>query len=123
MAVNRTEKVAELLKEEISDVIRTRIKDPGVGFITITDVVVSKDLRIGKIYVSVLGSEEEQVRSLHALQRARSFIQREVGTRVRLRYLPVIQFYLDKSWEYGAHIDQLLHKLGLDEPALPGNES
>jgi ribosome-binding factor A len=115
MPLKRSQKVACLLKEEISSIIRTRIKDPLVGFVTITDVVLSDDLRIAKVYFSVLGEESQKENSLKGLERARTFIQNELGSRVRLRYLPILRFYLDESWTYGSNIDRILHKLQLDE--------
>ena len=115
MPLKRSQKVACLLKEEISSIIRTRIKDPLVGFVTITDVVLSEDLRIAKVYFSVLGEESQKENSLKGLERARTFIQNELGSRVRLRYLPILRFYLDESWTYGSNIDRILHKLQLDE--------
>lgn len=113
--MKRSQKVAGLLKAEISNIIRTRIKDPLIGFVTITDVVLSDDLRIAKVYFSVLGEESQKENSLKGLERARTFIQNELGSRVRLRYLPILRFYLDESWTYGSNIDRILHKLQLDE--------
>lgn len=115
MPLKRSQKVACLLKAEISNIIRTRIKDPLVGFVTITDVILSDDLRIAKVYFSVLGEEPQKENSLKGLERARTFIQNELGSRVRLRYLPILRFYLDESWTYGSNIDRILHKLQLDE--------
>ena len=111
----RSRKVAGLLKAEISVIIKTRIKDPLIGFVTVTDVVLSDDLRMAKVYVSVLGDEVQKQNSLKGLERARGFIQRELGSRVRLRYLPVLSFYLDESLSYGENIDRILWSLHLDE--------
>ena len=110
----RSKKVACLLKTEISDILRTRIRDPLVGFITITDVILSDDLRMAKIYFSVFGDKTQKENSLKGLERARPFIQGELGSRVRLRYLPILTFYLDESWTYGTNIDRILHNLHLD---------
>ena len=111
----RPQRVAGLLKTEISNIIQTRIKDPLVGFVTVTDVVLSEDLRLAKVYISVLGDETQMENSLKGLQRARAFIQKELGSRIRLRYLPVLAFYLDESLAYGANIDRILRDLRLDE--------
>ena len=113
MAVKRSKKVAGLIKIEISRIIQTRLKDPLVGFVTITDVVLSDDLKIAKIYFSVLGDEVQKTNSLKGLKRARSFMQNELGSRIRLRYLPELRFFLDESWSYGAKIDQILENLNL----------
>ncbi len=119
--LNRSRRVAELLKSEISDIIQRRIKDPLVGFVTITDVVLSDDLKIAKVYFSVLENESKKTDSLKGLERARTFIQNELGQRVRLRYLPVLRFYLDESWSYGARIDRIIDHLQHDQ-SLPSCE-
>jgi len=113
MIGKRSKRVAGLLKIEISKIIQTRIKDPLVGFVTITDVVLSDDLKIAKIYFSVLGDDVKKANSLKGLERARSFMQNELGARVRLRYLPELRFFLDESWNYGANIDRILENLKL----------
>ena len=82
---------------------------------TITDVVLSDDLRIAKVYFSVLGNEDQKNNTIKGLQRATTFIQNELGTRVKLRYLPILHFYYDESWEYGSRIDSILDSLHLDE--------
>jgi len=109
--VNRALKVAELLKSEISDIIRTRLKDPRVGFVTITNVVLSPDLKNAKVYFSALGGIERGEQALEGLQSASAFIQRILGKRLRLRNTPLLRFYLDTSWEYGSHIDQLIEQI------------
>ncbi len=114
MVGKRSKKVAGLLKIEISRIIQTRIKDPLVGFVTITDVVLSDDLKIAKIYFSVLGDKAQKKNSLKGLQRARSFMQNELGSRVRLRYLPELRFFIDESWSYGVNIDRILEDLKLN---------
>ena len=110
-AVKRSVKVAGLLKAEISRIIQTQIKDPLVGFVTITDVVLSDDLKIAKVYFSTLGDEAQQKDSLKGLERARAYIQNELAARVRLRYLPVLRFYADGSWAYGSKIDRIIDDL------------
>lgn len=115
MPTKRSQRVAGLLKSEIGSIIQTKMKDPAVGFVTITDVVLSDDLRIAKVYVSVLGDESQKVRSLKGLERAKSFIQNELGSRVRLRYLPILHFFIDETWEYGEKIDRILRDLHTDE--------
>ncbi len=114
MSLKRSKKIAGILKAEIGDILQTRIQDPLIGFVTIMDVVLSQDLRMAKIYFSVLGDENQKKNSLKGLERARSFIQNELGTRIRLRYLPVLRFYLDESWVYGSNIDRILHQLQSD---------
>ncbi|HDQ44840.1 MAG TPA: 30S ribosome-binding factor RbfA [bacterium] len=113
MQTKRCKQVGELLKTEVSRIIRTRLNDPRVGFVTITDVVVSKDLRYARIFVSVLDESRAQ-ESVAALQGAHAFIQNELTGSVRLRFLPVLQFSPDTSWEKHARIDRLLFEIERD---------
>ena len=110
----RVEKIREAIKQEASDIIRN-MKDPRIGFVTVTDAEVSRDLRHVKIYVSVLGDEESKRSSLEGLERATGYIRTEIGQRVRLRYTPEIVFRWDGSLERGARIDQILQELKAEE--------
>jgi len=106
----RQEKIKELLKVEISDIIRRELKDPRLGFITITDAEVSKDLRYAKVYISVLGDEKAKEESLAVLQHAAGFIRGEFGRRAFLKVIPEITFKMDTSVEHGARIFELLEQ-------------
>ncbi|MCD5401208.1 30S ribosome-binding factor RbfA [candidate division NPL-UPA2 bacterium] len=112
MASRRVEKVAEAIKEEVSLIIQEEVKDPRIGFLTVTAVELSSDLRYAKIFISVYGSQEEKVKALKGLQSATRFIRREIGRRIKLRYTPEIVFKWDESIEKGAHIDSLLRQIG-----------
>jgi len=118
MAQRRSEKVAGVVHREISDMLVRGIKDPRIGLVTITRVRVSDDLRVAKVYFSVLGSEEDRKRNLEGLNSARGFIQKEVGKRVHLRYVPEITFRFDPSLEYADHIDHLIRDLHREEEAI-----
>ena len=107
----RPERLAEVIKEEVSAMLRGELKDPRIGFATITGVEVSSDLRHAKIYVSVYGSAEEQKSTLEALQAARGYVKGELGRRLRLRYAPEVVFKLDPSLERGARIMELLQEV------------
>lgn len=111
---SRIRRVAGQIKKETSHIIREGLKDPRIstGITSITDVLVSPDLRYARIYVSILGSEEDREEILRVLDKATGFIRSEIGKRIRLRYVPEISFIADKSIEYGAHIDQVLKDLG-----------
>src|SRR5690606_15860806 len=113
MAGLRVERVREELKKEASDIIR-KLKDPRIGFVTVTDVEVSGDLRHVKIFVSVYGDETEKSATMEALERASGFVRTEVGRRIRLRHTPEIRFVFDASMERGARIFQLLREVGAD---------
>jgi ribosome-binding factor A len=107
----RCHKVADLLKREIGVLLQTEVKDPAIGFVTVTDVEVSADLRNARVYVSVLGDGDRKHESLKGLERARPYLQNLLGSRVRLRYLPVLRFLLDESIEYGNRIDALIDRI------------
>lgn len=104
----RIEKLQELIKQEMSKMLLKEIKDPRIGFVTVTDVEMTGDLREAKIYVSVMGGEEQIKNSLEGLNSALGFIRREIGHRIRLRFTPEISFALDTSLDYGEHIQKLL---------------
>ncbi len=107
----RSERVAGLLKEEISKIIQFELKDPRLGFVTVTDVRVTDDLRDVKVYCGILGDPAIQAQSLEGLASSAAFIRREVGFRCQLRYAPVVTFHLDKTSEKAARIDELLRKV------------
>ncbi|MFZ3131130.1 MAG: 30S ribosome-binding factor RbfA [Desulfosporosinus sp.] len=113
MSKHRPNRLAETLKEEISQLIRVELKDPRLGFVTLTDVEVAGDLAHAKVYVSVLGTEDEVKTSLDVLNRATGFVRCEIGKRIRLRHVPTIVFVYDPSIEHGAHIAKLLRDVGV----------
>ena len=104
----RIEKLQELIKQEMSKMLLKEIKDPRIGFVTVTDVEMTGDLREAKIYISVMGGEEQVKSSLEGLNSALGFVRREIGQRIRLRFTPEISFALDTSLDYGDHIQKLL---------------
>lgn len=112
---HRQEKLGELIAVELSDLLRTRVKDPRVGFASITRVEVSGDLRHAKVYVSVMGTPEEQVGTMQALKHASGFLRHEVAERITLRYMPELIFKLDTSIEEGSRILALIQKIEDEE--------
>ncbi len=107
--MDRTARISEEMKREISSIIQNELKDPRLSsLISVTNVNVTKDLRYAKVYVSVMGNEEEKKNSLEGLKSAAGFIRREVGHRIQLRYTPEVQFELDNSIEHGAYISKLI---------------
>lgn len=107
----RANRVAEQMKKELGDILTRKIKDPRVGFVTVTDVEVTGDLQQAKIYVSVLGDEQEKQESLLGLAKAKGFIRSEIGQRIRLRKTPELFFEFDEAQEYGNRIEKLLRDL------------
>jgi ribosome-binding factor A len=107
----RSDRVSDLLKEEISQLLLREVKDPHIGFVTITDVEVSKDLKVAKVYYTILGDEKQVNDSAKVLNRVSRFIKRQLGKRLRMRCIPDIIFRYDHSLEYGAKIDYILDHL------------
>ena len=107
---HRQEKLGELFAAELSDLLRTRVKDPRVGFASITHVEVSGDYRHAKIFVSVMGSEEERDNTMKALKHASGFLRHELASRITLRYMPEIVFKLDTSIEKGSRILEMIRE-------------
>jgi len=103
-------KVNELLREVIAEAV-TDLKDPGLGFLTITGVDASPDLRNAHVYYSVLGTDKEVEETGAALNRAAPHIQSIAGSQIRMKYTPKLTFKLDPSISEGLKIDQLLHEL------------
>jgi ribosome-binding factor A len=111
----RVEKVQELMKQEISQIILRELKDPRIGFVTVTSVECTGDLREAKVYVSLMGNESQVKSCWMGLNSSLGFIRREIGKRIRLRVTPEISFALDKSLDYSAHIQELLLKIKAEE--------
>jgi len=116
VTTRRQRQVAELLHEEISLLIQRRVRDPRLGFVTVTGVEMSPDLRVAHVYVSVLGSDDEAQASLDSLSRAAGFFRRELGASLSLRYLPELNFRPDDTLERALRIDQLLDSLQEETP-------
>ena len=108
---HRANRVGEQMKKELSDIIGRKIKDPRIGFVTVTDVEVTGDLQQAKVYISVLGDEEQKENTLKGLAKAKGFIRTEIGQRIRLRKTPEIIFELDESIDYGNRIESLIHQI------------
>ena len=107
--MGRIARISEEIKREMSNIIQNELKDPRLStIISITHLNVTKDLRYAKVFVSIMGTEEEKNSSLEGLRSAAGFIRREIGHRIQLRYTPEIQFELDNSIERGAYITKLI---------------
>ena len=109
----RPESVGQVIRKELSEILRKELKDPRVGYATITGVEVTRDLRMARVYVSVLGDEVTRRTTLDALAHATPFLRREIGARIRLRHTPDLAFAYDGSIERGARINRILDSLNL----------
>lgn len=111
MTYNRSERVAEEIRKEIATMLFGEIHDPRIGFVTITRVIVTKDLRQAKVYFSMMGSEEDKKKTLEGLQSASGYVRREIGKRLKLRYFPEITFKFDDSLEYASRIEGIIKEI------------
>ncbi len=112
MGTRRQERVGELIREEISELIRREVRDPRLtGVISVTEVVTSPDLRHAKVYVSIMGTEEEKMQVEKGLAAASGFIRRNLGERLSLRYTPELSFYRDDSIERGSRLLQIIKEV------------
>jgi ribosome-binding factor A len=102
------QRVALQIQQEVSMMLTRNIKDRRIGFVTVTGVELSPDLRYAKIFVSAMGSEKEKEETLEALNHAAGWIRRELGHRIRMKFLPEIVFRTDTSLDYGEKIERLL---------------
>ena len=111
MASRRVQRVADLIKQQISNIISNDLKDPRVGFVTVTSVDLSQDLRHAKVYISVMGSDEDRERSMEGLERASGFMRTRLGNRIRIRHIPELLFRHDDSYEYAARIAVVMKQI------------
>ena len=118
----RPNRVGEQMKKEMGEILNRKIKDPRIGFVTVTDVQVSGDLQQAKVYISVLGDAEQRENTLKGLAKAKGFIRSEIGQRIRLRKTPEITFEFDESIDYGNRIESLLHEIKKESDDHQENE-
>jgi len=109
--MSRIYRVNQLIKREISKIIQSKLEDPRLRMVTITQVDVSRDLRQARVSFSVLGDSKNADTALEGLNNARGYIRKLVGQGVRLRHVPEMDFIYDKSIEYSARIDQTLKEI------------
>lgn len=111
----RVERVAELIKREMGKILLEDFKSIEIGFVTVTDVELTADLRVAKIYISVYGSPEKQKQTLKIIQKSTPFFRRLIGQRVKLRFTPELCFAYDNTGESALRIFQILEKIKKEE--------
>jgi len=120
MAGPRRDKVSDLVREEVARLLQMEVHDARLGFVTVTDVRMSADLKHARVFVSLMSSGPARQHALEALDAVRSFVRRRLGQTLRLRYTPEIVFALDTSIEYGARIDTLIEQTHAQAPEAEG---
>jgi len=108
---NRPARVGEQIRQELSELLRREVQDPGIGFTTITWVKVSPDLQVARVYYTVLGDARARKDAARALQRAATFLRRQVSARLRLRRAPELAFEYDESVDRGERVEHLLREI------------
>lgn len=106
----RSTRLSLLIKEEVADIILRKVKDPRLGFVTVTDVKMTEDLKLARVYISVF-KEDEEGRSLEIINSAKAMIRVELAKRIRVKFIPTLEFRIDSSIETGSRIDQLLREI------------
>ncbi|TMI79212.1 MAG: 30S ribosome-binding factor RbfA [Bacillati bacterium ANGP1] len=107
----RLARLRELFKIEVSAILQREMKDPRIGFVSVTDVELSMDLRHAKVFVSILGDAAAKAETMATLGNAQGFVRRELARRIRLRFIPAIHFKLDESIERGVRVQRLLRRV------------
>ena len=118
----RTARLAEEIREEVANIIGRNLKDPRIGFVTVTRVDLAADLRWARVFVSVLGDEAQKAKSLAGLRQAVGFVRREVGRRIRTRHTPELSFQLDSGIDATERVAQLLDEVKAKEAAARNGE-
>jgi ribosome-binding factor A len=122
----RPSRIGDQLRAELSDLIVREVHDPGIGFLTITHVTVTPDLQQARVYYTTLGDDNARRESRRALGRAAPFLRRQIGSRLRLKRVPQLEFFFDESVERGDRIEQILNDLNAERTAgaadLPSEE-
>lgn len=111
MSTIRKEKIAQLIKKEVSEIIHRELKDPRIGFVTITKVEITRDLHQAKVYFSILGSSKDTKKTSKGLKSSCNYIRKLMGKRLKLRYTPEVLFCHDKSIEYSIRIDETIERI------------
>jgi ribosome-binding factor A len=111
MAKIRISRIAEEIKKELSFMLQTGLKDPRVGFVTVTGVDVTNDLSQAKVFLSVFGDEQKKQDTLKALGNAAGFLRTELGKKIRIRHVPELIFKIDSSIDYGMKIEKILNQI------------
>jgi ribosome-binding factor A len=111
----RQDRLRDQIKREVADILLYTVKNPKLGFVTVTGVEVSKDLKYAKVFYTAMGSNVEKAQSARTLERVKGVIRAELGKRLKLRSIPILSFHIDRSLDYGEKIDSLLDEIKRDD--------
>ncbi len=117
MQGSRPDRVGEQIRQELSQLLLSDVHDPGIGLITLTRVKVSPDLQVARVYYTLMGDDRARVETKRALERATPFLRRQIGSRIRLRRVPELQFHFDESVEAQDRLERILLELEAERQA------
>jgi ribosome-binding factor A len=123
VSVPRTARLAGQIQAEVSDVLAREVRDPGIGFVTLTRVQVTPDLQIARLYYTTLGDPTARRVTERALERITPFVRRQLGQRLRLRRVPEVQFVFDQSIAHQARVEEILREIHATEAATPSDDT
>jgi ribosome-binding factor A len=123
MSSQRPTRVGEQIREDLTELLARQVHDPGIGFLTITRVQVTSDLQIARIYYTTIGDAQARKETSRALGRATPFLRRQLGSRLRLRRIPEIQFFYDENIERLDRVERILHDLAAERAERAGLET
>jgi ribosome-binding factor A len=112
----RNQRVADQIRQTLAEIVMKELRDPDIGFVTVTGVELSSDLRYAKAFVSMMGNPKEKTASLAALRKAAPFARRVLGDRIRLRHVPEIRFFEDPTESRAGRIEELIHEIQEERP-------
>ncbi len=119
MSKVRTQRVADQIRQTLAEIVMRELRDPDIGFVTITGVELSPDLRYAKAFVSLMGDEKENSATLTALRKAAPYARRALGERIRLRHVPELKFLEDLTESRAGRIEELINEIREERPAEP----
>jgi len=123
MQGSRPDRVGEQIRQELSQMLLSEVHDPGIGLVTLTHVKVSPDLQLARVYYTLMGDDRARAETKRALARATPFLRRQIGSRIRLRRVPELQFHFDGSVEAQDRIERILIDLEAERQARKSEES
>ena len=119
----RAQRLGDQLQTELAELIQKEVRDPRIGFVTVTEVRMSSDLNYARVYVSIMGDAEQTEESMAALLRAQGFLRAQIGRRMKLRHVPELRFEVDETLDQAEHIDALLRDAAGDSDGDSSVES
>jgi ribosome-binding factor A len=122
VSVPRTIRLAGQIQAEVSEVLAREVRDPGIGFLTLTRVQVTPDLQLARVYYTTLGDPSARRVTERALERVTPFVRRQLGQRLRLRRVPDVQFVFDQSIAHQARVEEILREIHATETAAPSDD-